>query len=174
MKNYRKLHPRLKRFAEAIADGLSAADAARLIKPTSKSPKRLGYRLRHYPDVAAAIADLDEARRQAYQDRRGRHEDGVFNRAHADRSVLLDQQWLKDNPVATWPQGLKDCIESVEYTDLGNIKKITLSNRNDASRLVAQMGGWLTEKHEVTGSGPVYIIQRAEAEKIEKDLDESV
>ncbi len=59
MKNYRKLKPRFKRFAEAIVQGKQASEAALLIKPNSRSPKRLGYKLRHTPQIAAAIEELE-------------------------------------------------------------------------------------------------------------------
>lgn len=59
MKNYRKLKPRFKRFAEAIVEGLTQTDAAKLIKPNARSPKRLGYKLRHTPKIAAAIEELE-------------------------------------------------------------------------------------------------------------------
>lgn len=66
MENYFKLGPRLRRFAELIAEGRSQTEAARILRPNAKEPKKLGWKWRHYPTVSAAIEELEaEAIREA-------------------------------------------------------------------------------------------------------------
>lgn len=59
MENYRKLKPRLRRFAEAIASGKRACDAALIVMPKSRAPNKLGWKLRNIPLVKAAIEELE-------------------------------------------------------------------------------------------------------------------
>ena len=61
MQNYRKLKPRLRRFAEAIVAGKKACQAALIVKPDSRAPNKLGWKLRNIPQVAAAIEELEAA-----------------------------------------------------------------------------------------------------------------
>ena len=161
MENYLKLTPRLRRFAEAIAEGETATAAARRVRPHAKNPKAQGYQWRHHPVVKAAIDELQEAVRQDFRDREIRHKLAVFNRANADRSPLLSLEFWNTDPKG-WPDEVKDCIESVEFKD-GKLSKVTLSSRNDASRLFAQMQAMLTERHEVTGKDGAPLANPAES-----------
>lgn len=61
MENYLKLGARLRRFAEAIVAGSTAADAVRLVRPKARCPKQQGWKWRHLPRVAAAIEELETA-----------------------------------------------------------------------------------------------------------------
>ena len=161
LENYRKLGPRLRRFAELVAGGESNVQAARTLRPRSKEPKKLGWYWRHLPTVDAAIEELQADAKAAFLSREVRHRTGIYNRANADRSLLTaaalfgaEKVGLPEDP-REWPQELRDCIEGVKQTRYG--PEVVLSDRNTAARLHSQHMGWMTEKHELTGpnGGPL-------------------
>lgn len=61
VENYLKLPARLRRFAELIVEGETAAEAVRKVRPQCNRPKQQGYTWRHNPRVAAAIEELEAA-----------------------------------------------------------------------------------------------------------------
>lgn len=159
MENYLNLPPRMQRFVEIIAEtrGFYGAGAAavRAVKPQCRQPKQQAWRWLRMPKVAAAIEELTAKPRAAFERRYARHLAGNYNRANADRSLIVAAALLGPEAVGLpqdpreWPQELKDCIEGVKIKD--GVPEITLSDRNNASRLFAQHMGWLTERHELTG-----------------------
>lgn len=136
MENYRKLKPRLRRFAEAIASGKRSCDAALIVMPQSKSPKRLGWKLRNIPRVAAAIEELEA---QAI-------EDAGITRVQ----VLLDAQAIK-----------KRCMQAEQVLDRkGNPTGEYVFDSAGANKANEFLGKYLRiapERHEVTGKdgGPI-------------------
>lgn len=162
MENYRKLGARMRRFAEAIAEGCTAAEAVRRIRPNARHPKQQGFAWRHLPQVAAAIEELQADTKAAFAERELRHKAGIYNRANADRSLMVAAALFPDKAVLPadpreWPPELRDCIESVKFKD-GVVSEITLSNRNEAARLFSQHMGWITDKHELAGAGGAPLI----------------
>ena len=181
---YLSLPPRMQRFVELIVESPAGfrigAEAVRQVKPQCSNPKQQAWRWLRMPRVAAAIEELRAKPRAAFERRYARHLAGNYNRANADRSLIVAATMLGAEAVGLpkdpreWPQELKDCIEGVKFKD--GVPEITLSDRNTASRLLSQHLGWLTERHELSGpgGGPVYVIGVAEAGEIGAKLDDEV
>lgn len=164
--NYLSLPQRMQRFVELIVEThgfRNGADIVREVDPQCRQPKQQAWRWLKKPRVIAAIRELRAKPRAAFERRYARHLAGNYNRANADRSLIVAAAMLGAEAVGLpkdpreWPQELKDCIEGVKLKD--GLPEITLSDRNTASRLFAQHMGWLTELHEVTGKdgGPIEI-----------------
>lgn len=125
------------------------------------------------PRVIAAIRELRAKPRAAFERRYARHLAGNYNRANADRSLIVAAALLGPEAVGLskdpreWPQELKDCIEGVKFKD--GLPEITLSDRNTASRIFSQHLGWLTERHELTGlnGGPLQAVTIATDDPVE-------
>ena len=183
MENYRKLKPRLRRFVDLIVQGARNGDAALAVMPDSRAPHKLGWKLRQKPTVAAAIAERDA---QAMDNA------GITStRAWVEvaRVAFFDHRKLVDDNGAPIPLHQLDAdtvaaIAGIDIEELfagrgedralvGTLKKYRAWNKVDALKMILQARKELVDRHELTG-GPIYVIQRAEAEKIEKDLDESV
>ena len=181
MPHYSALSANLRRFAELVAGGETGSNAARILRPRARCPRSLAWRLRSAPHVKEAIVELQEHVRAAFLGRELRHKQGIYNRANADRTPLAMPEFWETDP-RDWPLELKDCIESVEFKD-GKISKVTLSNRNDASRLFSQHMGWLVDRKELTGKDgaplqtpaqTVYVIGSEEAAEVRAELAELV
>ena len=143
MENYRKLKPRLRRFAEAIVEGVKQTDAALLIKPNSRSPKRLGYKLRHDPVISAAIEELEA---QAMEDA-GVTLSGVLLRMNeiADRCMRAEPvRDRKGEPIKG------------EYT-------FDSAGANRALENLAKYGLRIPERTELTGKDGKPLIPRDQA-----------
>lgn len=169
MENYLKLPTRIQRFVEIIVETQgfnngSGAAAVREVDPECRQPKQQAWRWLKMPRVIAAIRELRAKPRAAFERRYARHVAGSYNRANADRSLIVAAARLGPEAVGLpkdpreWPQELKDCIEGIEHTKYG--PKVLLSDRNTASRLFSQHMGWMTERHEVSGpnGGPLQSI----------------
>jgi phage terminase small subunit len=162
VQNYRKLTQRFKRFVEAMAKGATLTDAALIIKPDSRAPRKLGWKLCQKPVIAAAIEELEaETAREA----------GVTR-----LQVLLDAVTIK-----------RRCMQAEPVLDRkGNPTGEYVFDSTGANKANEFLGKYLRiapERHELTGKDgeqlpaaqqTVYIIQKAEAQEIRKDLDERV
>lgn len=136
MKNYRRLPQRLKRFAEAIANGQTKADAARILKPNSKNPRGLGWKISQFPKVAAAIAELQA---QAI-------EDAGITRIR----VLLDADAIKRRCMQAEPVRDRQGNSTGEYV-------FDSTGANKANEFLGKYLGLAPERHEVSGrdGGPI-------------------
>ena len=168
MPHYSALSANLRRFAELVAGGETGSNAARILRPRARCPRSLAWRLRSAPHVKEAIVELQEHVRAAFLGRELRHKQGIYNRANADRTPLAVPEFWETDP-RDWPLELKDCIESVEFKD-GKISKVTLSNRNDASRLFSQHMGWLVDRKELTGKDGAPLLPKTAAELSDEQL----
>ena len=168
MPHYSKLRPNLKRYAELLAGGESGAGAVRILRPRSRRPRDLAWKLRKSKHLKEAVEELQQHARAAFFERELRHKQGIYNRANADRTPLAVPEFWETDP-RTWPLELKDCIESVEFKD-GKVSKITLSNRNDASRLFSQHMGWLVDRKELTGKDGAPLLPKTAAELSDEQL----
>ena len=162
MQNYRKLKPRLRRFAEAIAAGKRSFEAALIVMPQSRAPNKLGWKLRNIPLVKAAIEELEA---QAI-------EDAGITRVQ----VLLDAQAIKQRCMQAEPVLDRKGNPTGEYV-------FDSTGANKANEFLGKYLRIAPERHEVTGKDgeqlpaqqqTVYVIQKAEAQEIRKDLDERV
>ena len=168
MPHYSKLRPNLKRFAELLAGGESGAGAVRILRPRSRRPRDLAWKLRKSKHLNEAVEELQQHARAAFFERELRHKQGIYNRANADRTPLAVPEFWETDP-RDWPLELKDCIESVEFKD-GKVSKITLSNRNEAARLFSQHMGWTVERKELTGKDGAPLLPKTAAELSDEQL----
>ena len=168
MPHYSKLRPNLKRYAELLAGGESGAAAVRILRPRSRRPRDLAWKLRKSKHLKEAVEELQQHARAAFFERELRHKQGIYNRANADRTPLAVPEFWETDP-RTWPLELKDCIESVEFKD-GKVSKITLSNRNEAARLFSQHMGWMVERKELTGKDGAPLLSKTVSELSDEQL----
>ena len=168
MPHYSKLRPNLKRYAELLAGGESGAAAVRILRPRSRRPRDLAWKLRKSKHLKEAVEELQQHARAAFFERELRHKQGIYNRANADRTPLVVPEFWETDP-RTWPLELKDCIESVEFKD-GKVSKITLSNRNEAARLFSQHMGWMVERKELTGKDGAPLLSKTASELSDEQL----
>lgn len=136
MQNYRKLNPRLRRFAEAISAGKTAKDAALVIRPHSKCPRGLGYKLRHLPTVAAAIEELEA--------------DAIREAGITRAQVLLDVKSILSRCMQAEPILDREGNATGEY-------KFDSAGANRAAELLGKYLKLWTDKVEATGKdgGPL-------------------
>lgn len=168
MPHYSKLRPNLKRYAELLAGGESGAGAVRILRPRSRRPRDLAWKLRKSKHLKEAVEELQQHARAAFFERELRHKQGIYNRANADRTPLAVPEFWETDP-RDWPLELKDCIESVEFKD-GKVSKITLSNRNEAARLFSQHMGWMVERKELTGKDGAPLLSKTVSELSDEQL----
>ncbi len=168
MPHYSKLRPNLKRFAELLAGGETGANAVSILRPRSRNPRNLAWKLRKSKHLNEAVEELQQHARAAFFERELRHKQGIYNRANADRTPLVVPEFWETDP-RTWPLELKDCIESVEFKD-GKVSKITLSNRNEAARLFSQHMGWMVERKELTGKDGAPLLSKTVSELSDEQL----
>lgn len=193
MENYRKLGPRLQRFAEAIVEGATGAEAVRRIRPKARRPKEQAYKWRHLPEVNAAIEEL---RAEAVEDAGvtlARVLKETARVAFANLRELFDAQGAL-LPIDEWPEDAARAVVGIDFEALfegrgedrhetGHIVKVKTAPKVEALRLLGQYLKAWTEKHELTGKDglplpssqqTVYVIEKAEATQIRGDLDERV
>lgn len=179
MEQYLKLKRTHQRFVDAYVEIGIASKAMMKVRPKAKRAKELAWRWMQIPGVKEAIEERKAQERQAFEDRRERHLEAMWNRANADRVALIDVSKNPPDP-AEWPQELRDCIESLEFEG-GVLTKVRTSNRNEASKLFSQHLRWLTERHEHTGANgqplmprQVVLVTQEEAERLDAELDSEV
>lgn len=150
MENYRKLKPRLRRFVEAIAAGKTGADAVRVIKPNSKDPPNLAWKLKSMPFVRAAIQELEK---------RAMEEAGVTIPGVVLRMNEIANRCMQVEPVR---DRKGEPIEG-EYT-------FDAVGANRALENLAKYGLRIAERTEVTGRDGEPLLSVAQAAKESADL----
>ena len=162
MQNYRKLKPRLRRFAEAIVAGKKACQAALIVKPDSRAPNKLGWKLPNIPQVAAAIEELEAAT--------------IEDAGITSLQILLSVKSVADRCMQAEPVLDRKGNPTGEYV-------FDSTGANKANEFLGKYLRIAPERHELTGKDgeqlpaqqqTVYVIQKAEAQEIRKDLDERV
>jgi|SRR6185437_4013245 len=167
MENYRKLKPRLRRFAEAIVEGVKQTDAALLIKPNSRSPKRLGYKLRHDPVISAAIEELEAQAMEEAGITSTRAWTEVARIAFFDHRKLVDEKG-EPIPLHKLDEATVAAIAGIDVEEIlagrgeeralvGALKKYRAWNKVDALKMILQAKRELVDRHELTGKdgGPI-------------------
>lgn len=161
MENYRKLGPRLRRFAEGIAEGLSAADAVRRIKPKARCPKQQGWKWRHLPTVSAAIEELETQAMENAGITSTRTWLEVARIAYFDHRKLVDDNG-EQIPLHRLDADTVAAIAGIDVEELfsgrgeeraqiGALKKYRAWNKLDALKIILQAKKELVDRHEVTG-----------------------
>lgn len=179
LEHYLALKRTHQRFVDAYIDIGIASKALLAVRPKAKRAKELAWQWMKLPGVKEAIEERKAQERHAFEDRRQRHLEALWNRANADRTLLIDTSKNPTDP-SEWPQELRDCIEALEFEG-GVLTKVRTSNRNEASKLLSQHMSWLTERHEHTGANgqplmprQLVIVTQAEAERLDRELDSEV
>jgi phage terminase small subunit len=163
MPNYRRLKPRSRRFAEAVVSGLTPTDAAIVVKPTSRSPKRLGYRMRHDPKISAAIEELEANAMESAGITTTRTWLEVRRVAYFDQRKLLDENGAP-LPLSKVDDDTVAAIAGIDIEELfsgrgeervrvGALKKYRAWNKTDALKMILQAKRELVERFEHSGPG---------------------
>ncbi len=151
METYLKLRRKEQRFVDEYVDCGIGAEAVRRIWPARVRPQNVAGKLMARPEIRlavderTAVAITEAGARLAIVIR------GVCHRASADRTKIFETDGSL-RPLDKWPQEVLDSIEGLEFEN-GKLSKVRTSSRNEASRLLMQYMGVLTEKHEHTGKG---------------------
>jgi hypothetical protein len=131
------------KFAQYVAEGLSAVDAHRHLYPTAKSDAQCRYayacRIRARPDVAARIAWLQS---QAATDT-------IMNL----REILLFLTAVKRTPIGKVTAD-SELAERFEETTTG-VKKVWMPDKRACVELFAKLQGMLVDRSKVQHSGEI-------------------
>jgi phage terminase small subunit len=150
MENYLKLPARLKRFAEAIAEGRTAAEAVRLVRPRARCPKQQGWRWKQIPQVGAAIRELEQLTAE---------EAGITR-----LQVLLDAKEIKLRCMTAEPVRDRDGKPTGEY-------QFDSAGANRANELLAKACGVVgTERVELTGKNGTPLLPRGVDDLTDEEL----
>lgn len=182
MENYLKLPSRLRRFAELLAQGETAADAVRQIRPRAKWPKQQGYKWRHHPRIAAALKELDADAMTAAGISTARAWREVRRIAEFDHRRLSDKDG-NPIPLHKLDSDTAAAIAGIDFEELfagrgedrfrvGTLKKYRAWNKVDALKMILQAKKEIVDVPAANQT--VYVIQKDEAAEIRKSLDERV
>lgn len=188
---YRKLRKRLRRFVEAYVELGVGAQAMRRIGYEGPRPDAAAYKLLQKPEVKEAIEEYEalvvgESRKRIFRTIRQLEMIEGF-----DPRRMLDENGLY-LPMDQWPDDVASAICGIEVEELfegrgedrrhiGRVKKYRVSSKIEAAKLRLQWLRQLSERHEVTGKDgaplpgtTVYMVQKDEADKIGRDLEDKV
>lgn len=183
METYRKQ----KRFYQRWIDEWVACGcrtkAMRKVRPKAKRPKELAYALlRRRPELLQAFEERKAEAIESVKDQLVATVQGAANRANARRRGIFgpDNKLLKPDQ---WPEELDDCIEGMEFDAAGNVTKLRLAPRNEATRLFLEYLKVMVKRNSLegpdgkplpTGVARLMIVTDEEAKKLDAELDAEV
>ena len=163
----KKLNARERKFVQAYLDTLCNAKAYRVVNPnvSPASARQMGYLMHKRPHVNAEIERLFEEMLQETAEARYRVLRETKRLAYANIQDLQDEDGNL-LPMHKWPKDAAAAVSSVEVTtrpgesEVLEVKKIKLWDKNSPRRDLLQYHGMLVEKREITGKdgGPLGFI----------------
>lgn len=163
----KKLNARERKFVQAYLDTLCNAKAYRAVNPnvSPASARQMGYLMHKRPHVNAEIERLFEEMLQETAEARYRVLRETKRLAYANIQDLQDEDGNL-LPMHKWPKDAAAAVSSVEVTtrpgesEVLEVKKIKLWDKNSPRRDLLQYHGMLVEKREITGKdgGPLGFI----------------
>lgn len=184
METYRKLKQFYRRFIQEWVYCGNPTQAIRKLRPESKRPDQLSWKLRQRPEIMQAYAEYAAEHDRETAAKIVTAKRKAANCAIARRIGIMADDGKKILPVAEWPEGVEDCVEGFELDPAtGNIVKLKLAPLTEARRLFLESQKALVRRTSLedpngkplpAGVARLMIVTAEEAKKLDAELDAEV